>query len=161
MLLACTRKSLQSRYGYLHVNLCSTHTHVLSTILYHKQPTRALRAHICTPRAPCMLSAACMQLWTYTVHDLYLHIEGWCILIAVSVEGCGYNGQQKYTICDACRSCHSIRSTVRLVFRQIQQICCAYELLMCLDVEIWWFFCWQRQQQRQNRLLYPLRMRAE
>ena len=137
------------------------HTHVLSTIPYHKQPTRALRAHTCTPRAPCMLSAACMQLWTYIVHDLYLHIEGWCILIAVSVEGCGYNGQQKYTICDACRSCHSIRSTVRLVFRQIRQICCAYESLMCLDVKIWWFFCWQRQQQRQNRLLYPLCMHAE
>ena len=29
-----------------------------------------------------------------------------------------YDGQQKYTICDACRPCHSIQSTVRPIFRE-------------------------------------------
>ena len=72
---------------------------------------------------------------------------------------CGYDDQQKYTICDACRPCHSIRSTVRPVFRQIWQICRTYELPRSLDIDIWQFFCWQwRQQRRQNPLLYPLRM---
>ena len=87
--------------------------------------TRALGAH--TPRA-----RSIMQLWTYIVDDLYLHIDGWCILIVGTVEGCGYDVHQKHTICDACRPCHSIRSTVRPVFHQIRQICCAYESLLLL-----------------------------
>ena len=43
-------------------------------------------------------------------------------------------------ICDARRAYHSIQSIVRQVFRQIRQICCAYEPLRCLDVKIWRYF---------------------
>ena len=57
-----------------------------------------------------------------------------------TVKRCGYDGQQKHTICDACRPCHLIRSTVRPVFYQIRQIFRAYKSLRCLDVEIWRFF---------------------
>ena len=62
-----------------------------------------------------------------------------------TVKGCGYDGQQKCTICDACRLCHSIQSIVRPVFHQIQQIYCAYKLLRRLhlhyvDIEFWRFF---------------------
>ena len=37
-------------------------------------------------------------------------------------------------------------------------ICYAYESLRCLDLEIWWFLFSQQQQQRHDRLLYPLYM---
>ena len=100
-------------------------------LLKNMHLTRALRAH--TPHTPCI----------YLQHhadDLYLHInaqlctraEGCCILIVGTVEGCGYDDQQKYT--DACRQCYSIRSTVRPVFHQIWQIC-YYKSLRCLDVK--------------------------
>ena len=58
-----------------------------------------------------------------------------------TVDGSGHDGQQKYTICDACKLCHLIQSALRPVFFcQIQRICCAYESLRCLHVEIWQFF---------------------
>ena len=43
----------------------------------------------------------------YTIDDLYLYIhiraESTCICIVGTVDGHGYDCQQKYTICDACR----------------------------------------------------------
>ena len=56
------------------------------------------------------------------------------------VDGHGYNNQLKYTICDACRLCHSILSILKPVYRQLQQIHCTYESLMSLDLHIWQFF---------------------
>ena len=41
-----------------------------------------------------------------------------------TVDGCGYDGQQKYTICDACRPCHSIWRIARPVFHRIRRIRC-------------------------------------
>ena len=35
------------------------------------------------------------------------------------VEGCGYDDQQMYTICDTCRQCHSILGILKKVFHQI------------------------------------------
>ena len=37
-------------------------------------------------------------------------------LIVGTVDGRGYDGQLKYTICDACRPCHSILSILKPVF---------------------------------------------
>ena len=69
-----------------------------------------------------------------------------------TVDGHGYNGQHKCAICDACRPCHLILSALKPVFCRIRQICCFYNLLRCLDLQIWQFLCpWQRQ----NRSLYP------
>ena len=33
-----------------------------------------------------------------------------------TADGCGYNGQQKYTTGDVCRPCHSILSVLKPVF---------------------------------------------
>ena len=73
--------------------------------------------------------------WPLPTHKRLIHINS-----IGTVERCGYNVQQIYTICDACRPCHSIWNTVRAVFHQIRQICCASKSLRCLDVEIWQFF---------------------
>ena len=53
-----------------------------------------------------------------------------------TVDGCGYEGQLKYTICDACRPSLSNLSMLKPVFHQNRHICCAYNSLRCLDVEI-------------------------
>ena len=74
-----------------------------------------------------------------------------------TVDGRGYDGQLKYTICDACRPCHSNLSTLKPVFRRNQHFRRAYNSLRCLDVEIRRFLCPRRQQRqwRQNRSLHP------
>ena len=87
--------------------------------------------------------------WTYAVDDLYLHIHmrpvvcmnrsTSCIMHMGMVNGRGYDDQQKCTVCDICRPCHSILSTLKPVFRHIQQIRCAYNSLRCLDLQIWLF----------------------
>ena len=46
--------------------------------------------------------------------------------IVGKLDGRGYDGQQKYTICDACKPCHSILSTLKPVFRRFRQIRRAY-----------------------------------
>ena len=47
------------------------------------------------------------------------------------------------------------------VFHQIRHICCAYNSVRCLDLQIWQFLCPRQQRQRRHdRLLYPLCMRA-
>ena len=60
--------------------------------------------------------------WTkyYVVDNLYLHVHVYmrpvvcmsriilCTCIVGMVDGRGYDGQQKYTISDACRPCHLI-----------------------------------------------------
>ena len=33
------------------------------------------------------------------------------------VDGCSYDSQLKYTVCDTCRPCHSILSVLKPVFR--------------------------------------------
>ena len=53
-----------------------------------------------------------------------------------TVDGCGYDSQQIYTICDACRPCHLIVNILKPVFRQIR---CTFELLRCLNLKIWRF----------------------
>ena len=118
----------------------------------HLKQLELYRAHVCTLCTPCYLHV-CMQhhaTLDIIVDDLYLYrilrgqlcawAEGCCILIVGTVDGCGYDGQQKYTICDDRRLCHSIRSIVRPVFCQIRQICCPFESLRCLDVKIRQFF---------------------
>jgi hypothetical protein len=40
------------------------------------------------------------------------------------------------------------------IFRRLQRICCTYESLKCLDVQIWRFLCWQTN--RQNRRTEPI-----
>ena len=55
------------------------------------------------------------------------------------VDGCGYNSQLKYTICEACRPCHSILSILRLVFHRLRQLCCTFKSLKCLNPKMWRF----------------------
>ena len=45
-------------------------------------------------------------------------IQCYAQLIVGTVDGGSYDGQLKYTICDACRPCHSILSVLKH-FRQI------------------------------------------
>ena len=52
--------------------------------------------------------------------------------IVGTVDESSYNGQQKYSLCDACRLCHSIWNIERPVFCLIQyfcQSCIAYSTL--------------------------------
>ena len=131
---------------------------------YFKQ-TRALRAH--TPRALHAQHISHLHYyatWTYAVDDLSLHVQScsWaestmsCICIVGMVYGRGCNGQLKYTICDACRPCHSILNILKPVYCQLWQIRCIAQVPRSQDLAI---FCgrWQ-QQQRHDRLLYPLCM---
>ena len=69
------------------------------------------------------------------------------------VDGCGYDVQQKYAIVTLVGRATRFE-VVRPVFCQIRQIC-AYELLRCLDVEMWQFFV-----DNNDRTNYPLHMRA-
>jgi hypothetical protein len=63
-----------------------------------------------------------------------------CIMHRVgSVDRCGYGGQQKGTTCHACGACPSIWSTLKPVFHWIRMIRCAYESLICLNLEKWRF----------------------
>ena len=52
--------------------------------------------------------------------------------------------QQKVLICDACGPCQMIQSKLKPVFCWFGRIHCVYDLLRCLDLEIWWFSCWQQ-----------------
>ncbi len=84
-------------------------------------------------------------------HMAFMHnIMHW----ADTVDRCGYDGQQKGTICDAHGPYPSIWSTLKSVFRQVRLIHCAYESLRCLDLEEVPFFVLTTQ--CHNRLLYPL-----
>ena len=62
-----------------------------------------------------------------------------CICIVGMVDGHGYDGQLKYTFCDACRLYHSILSILKPVFCQLRPIRCTYESIRCLDLKIWRF----------------------
>ena len=55
------------------------------------------------------------------VHEAKAESTMSCICIVGMVDGRGYDGQLKYTICDACRPCHSILSILKPVFRQLVQ----------------------------------------
>ena len=54
------------------------------------------------------------------------------IVLVSTVDGCGYDGQQKDAIYDVRGQCQTIRSTLKLVFRSFRMIGYAYELLRCL-----------------------------
>ena len=110
--------------------------------------TRALRAH--TPRAPCNWLSCNLDICCR--RPLPMHVRGPVVrmsrnymhkYIVGNVDGCGYDGKIKYTICDACRPYHSIFNILKPVFRQIRQIRCIFESLRCLDVEIWGFSWWR------------------
>ena len=98
------------------------------TLVMFYNITRALRAH--TPCAPCTvhITSAVSYTLAYAVDDLYLHVWGqsyaWAestyISIVGMVDGCGYDGQLKYTISDVSRPCHSIVSILNQVFRQLR-----------------------------------------
>ena len=50
-----------------------------------------------------------------------------CIMhIVGTVDGCGYDSQLKYTICEACRPYHSILSILRPVFRHLDRFVVIY-----------------------------------
>ena len=70
------------------------------------------------------------------------------ICIVGTVNGCGYDDQQKYTICDACRLCHLILSILRPIFHWNRPIRYVYNLLSRLDLEIRRFLCPQYNNNR-------------
>jgi hypothetical protein len=59
------------------------------------------------------------------------------------VGGVDRRGQWKRSICDARGPYQTIRSIMKPVFRRLRWICCTYESLKCLDIQIWRFLCWQ------------------
>ena len=60
-------------------------------------------------------NTSCMLL--HTLPNTLLMNNAWW-----AVDGCGYDSQLKYTICEACRTCHSILSMLRPVFRQLRHL---------------------------------------
>ena len=50
----------------------------------------------------------------------YIHMHSKCIV--GMVDGCGYDGQLEYTICDIHRPYHLILSILKPVLRQLRQI---------------------------------------
>ena len=53
-------------------------------------------------------------------------------------------GQQKRAICDTRRPYQMIWSRLKPVFCWFGWICCAYDSLRCLDLEIWQFSYWRQ-----------------
>jgi hypothetical protein len=45
----------------------------------------------------------------------------------------------------------TIRSTMKPGFRRVRRICCTYESIKCLDVQIWQFLCWQTDRRMDRR----------
>ena len=129
--------------------------------------TRALRAPYALHLQDCILIFATghnkivlLATFTWPVVRMSTSMDKSCTCNMGTVDGCGYDDQQKYTICDTCRQCHSILSILKPIFLWIRQICCIYNSLRYLDRQIWQFLCpqwqWQWRQQRwQNRFLYP------
>ena len=56
---------------------------------------------------PCLLIRCQLHLcaWAWKTWSCCMHL---LIVLVGTVYGCGYDGQQKFTICDACRLCHLI-----------------------------------------------------
>ena len=96
----------------------------------------------CPPTCKEKLGGNKLWLWILFI----LPFRATCVLypcymcLVGMVNGCGYDIQQKCTIYEVCRPYYSIWSKLRPVFHQVQQNCYAYELLRCLDVQIWWYF---------------------
>ena len=76
------------------------------------------------------------------------------VLLVCMVDGRGYNRQQKSTICDTCRPCHSILSVLKPASCQIRWNHCAYVSLRRLNIKIWQFFCGKWRQR--NWFILPL-----
>ena len=57
---------------------------------------------------------------TYVVDDLYLYIRDQLCIVGM-VDGCGSNDQQKCTIHDSCKLCHSILSALKPVFAEFDR----------------------------------------
>ena len=75
-----------------------------------------------TPCTPCICIVV-QCTWTYAVDDLYLCGQScawaertWSCCIVGTVDGHGYDCQQKYTNCCACRLYHSILSILKPIF---------------------------------------------
>ena len=68
------------------------------------------------------------------------------------VDARGYDGQQKMLFV-TCGPSQTIRSAIKSDFRLIGY---TYELLKCLDIEIWRFSWWQQQTDRQIDYFTPV-----
>ena len=128
--------------------------------------TKSPRASWCThtSQGRIRLSAVQLCLTIFTWPNLGMQNRPAMLTISTSpvvgmVDGRGYDGRQKDAICDVRGPCLTIWSTFKPVCRWFRMIGYTYELLRCLDVEIWRFSWWQqtdRQTDGQtNRLLYP------
>ena len=69
--------------------------------------------------------------------SIYMH-NNYVLCIMGTVDGHGYDGQHKCTICDTCRPCHLILSALKPVFFLLNSS--SYNLLRCLDLQIWHFY---------------------
>ena len=85
----------------------------------HYYGTILINAHLWPPSWG---MTSCWNRVHYVVDNLYLHVQGqlyvWaestCICIVGTVDGYGYDG---YTICNVYRTCYSILSILKPVFR--------------------------------------------
>ena len=82
-------------------------------------------------------------------------------MLVGKVDGRGYDDQQKDAICDVRGRCQTISSIFSRFVTDFRLIGYTYELLRCLDVEIWRFssLAGHRLTDRQTITL-PLCMRA-
>ena len=125
-----------------------------------RKRSRALRAHtLCAPRMSCIIVQLAWNMMSMTF--TYIHLWGqlctWAESTCIMHSGHGpwawlYNGQEKDATCDVCGLCQTIRSIFKPVCRWFWLIGDTYELLRCLDVEIWRFLWWRWQT---DQLLYP------
>ena len=155
--------------------MCSyTHCNYINIYVLSFMLTRALQSTY-PMRCICMYLRAAGAALIYRLHfdDLYLHVRmpgEFCTWAestwpAVAWEGAvDRRGQQKHYLWRSWAVPKESKHThvSKPVFRRFQRIHCAYESLRCLDLEIWRFSCWLQttDDDRQNRLLYPLRMRT-
>ena len=133
--------------------------------------TKSSRASSCswcthTSQGRIRLSAVQLYLTIFTWPNLGMQNRPVMLTISTSpvvgmVDGHGYDGRQKDAICDVRGPCLTIWSTFKPVCHWFRLIGYAYELLRCLDVEIWWFLWWQQMDRRTDKpITLPLRMCA-
>ena len=102
--------------------------------------------------SPCLAWAVLYNL-EYVISDLYLHLLGklcaWTEITCIMHSGHGpwawLRWPTKDAIYDVHGLCRTIWSIFKLFCRWFRLIGYTYELLRCLDVEIWWFLWWRRQ----------------
>ena len=94
---------------------------------HHEEKLELSRAH-----TPCALS-----ICRFLHRDRPIMLTISTSTVVGMVDGCGYDGRQRDAICDVRGPCPNDLKHIQASLSLIQLIGYAYELLRCLDVEIW------------------------